>query len=124
SATHNANPDLFSVYAATNPTGASVTLMVLNKDPVNAAQTTFTLNGFTPAQVTPYTLSMASPNSIVAGLSQAWSSTLTFAPYSATLLVINGAATNQPAVEWSLNPATVMVPASGSVTLNPKLLAG
>ena len=124
SATHNADPDLFSVYAATVPGGTSVTLMVLNKDPVNAAQTTFALNGFTPSQVIAYTLSTASPNSIVAGTSHAWSSTMTFAPYSATLLVISGTATNQPAVEWKLNPGTIMVPAGGSVTLNPKLLLG
>ena len=124
SATHDANPDLFSVYAATVPGGASVTLMVLNKDPVNAAQATFALNGFTPAQVTSYTLSTASPSSIVAGSTQTWSSAMTFAPYSATLLVVTGAATNQPAVEWKLNPAATMVPAGGSATLNPKLLLG
>ena len=124
SATHNADPDLFSVYAATNPGGASLTLMVVNKDPVNAAQTTFALNGFTPSQATAYTLSMASPNSIVAGSSQAWASTMTFAPYSATLLVISGSAANPPAVEWDLNPDTIMVPAGGSVSLRPKLLLG
>lgn len=124
SATHNANPDLFSVYAATVAGGGTTTVMVLNKDPLNAAQTNFTLNGFTPAQVTSYTLSMASPNSIVASASQAWSSTMSFAPYSATLLVISGTPTNQPAVEWNLNPSAIMVPAGGSVTLSPKLLAG
>jgi hypothetical protein len=124
SATHNANPDLFSVYAGTFPGGALQTIVVINKDPVNVAQTTFTLNGFTPTQVTAYTLSMASPNTIVAGAAQAWSSTLTFQPYSATLLQISGTATNQPTLEWGLNPNTIMVPAGGSVTLNPKLLAG
>jgi hypothetical protein len=60
----------------------------------------------------------------VAGSTQAWSSTMTFAPYTATLLVVTGSATNQPAVEWGLNPATIMVPASGSVTLSPKLTNG
>ena len=123
SATHNANPDLFSVYAATVPSGALETITVLNKDPVNAAQTTFTLNGFTPSQVTAYTLSTASPNSIVVGATHAWSSTMTFPPYSVTLLQVNGTAT-PPAVEWGLNPATIMVPANGSVTLSPKLLTG
>jgi hypothetical protein len=48
SATHDADPGLFSIYAATNSAGNSLTLMIVNKDPVNAAQTTFTLNGFTP----------------------------------------------------------------------------
>jgi hypothetical protein len=124
SATHNANPDLFSVYAATNPGGASMTLMVLNKDPVNAAQTTFALNGFTPSQVTTYTLSnTGAPYSIVAGASQAWSSTMTFAPYTATLLVISGSST-PPASEWDLNPDTTMVSASGTTTLAPKLTSG
>lgn len=124
SATHDGNPDLFSVYAATVVGGATTTLMVLNKDPVNAVQTTFTINGFTPSQVTPYTLSMSSPGSIVAGGTQAWSSSMTFAPYSATLLVVSGTEINPPAVEWNLNPASITVPAGGSATLNPKLRAG
>ena len=34
-ATHNANPNLFSTYAALNSTGTTLTIMVLNKDPVN-----------------------------------------------------------------------------------------
>src|SRR5437899_3390174 len=50
-ATHDSSPGLFSVYAATNASGTSLTLMVVNKDPLNAAQTTFGLNGFTPSQV-------------------------------------------------------------------------
>jgi Glycoside hydrolase family 44 len=91
SATHNADSNLFSVFAATNASGNSMTVMVLNKDPNNAAQTSFTWNGFTPAQVTTYTLSQASPAAIVAGSSQAWSSTMTFQPYTATLLVIREA---------------------------------
>jgi hypothetical protein len=123
SAAHDASPDLFSVYAATNPGGASLTLIVVNKDPVNAAQTTFALNGFTPSQVTSYTLSAASPNNIVPGSSQAWSSTMTFAPYSATMLVVTGSTANPPAVEWDLNPDTIMVPAGGTVTLAPRLLS-
>src|SRR5207248_1701680 len=106
SATHNADPGLFSVYAATNASGTSMTLMVVNKDPVNSAKTAFTLNGFTPSQVKSYTLSTASPNTIVAGTSQAWSSPMTFAPYSATLLVITGTTASLPAAEWDLNPDT------------------
>lgn len=123
SATHNADPNLFSVYAATAPGGASATIMVLNKDPVNSAQTTFALNGFTPSQVTTYTLSTGSPTSLVAGTTHAWSSTMTFAPYTATLLVISGSST-PPASEWDLNPDTTMVPASGTTTLAPKLTSG
>jgi Glycoside hydrolase family 44 len=124
SATHNATPDLFSVYASTNVSGTSLTLMVVNKDLVNAAKTTFTLNGFAPSQVKTYTLSTASPTSIVVGSTQAWSSSMTFQPYSATLLVITGSTASQPAAEWDLNPDTIMVPAGGSVTLNPRLISG
>src|SRR6266568_748498 len=98
-------------------------MMVVNKDPVNTAQTTFALNGFTPSQVTSYTLSSASPNSIVAGSAQAWSSTRTFAPYSATLLVLTGSTPSVPASEWDLNPDTITVPAGGSATLHPKILS-
>ncbi len=56
SATHNANPSLFSTYAALNSTGTSLTIMVLNKDPANSAQVQFTTTGFTPTNVTTYTL--------------------------------------------------------------------
>lgn len=123
SATHNADPNLFSVYAATNAGGNSMTVMVLNKDPNNAAQTTFSFSGFTPSQVTTYTLSQSSPNSIVAGTAQTWTSPMTFQPYTATLLVISGTST-PPSSEWDLNPDTTMVAAGGSLTLAPKLVSG
>src|SRR5207248_8358945 len=80
SANHDADPALFSVYGATNPAGTSLTLVVVNKDPSNAAQTTLSLSGFTPSQVTTDTLSQSSQNSIVAGSSHAWSSVMTFQP--------------------------------------------
>ena len=124
SAGHNANPSLFSVYAATNSAGNSLTLMVINKDPSNAAKVTFNLTGFTPSQVKTYTLSPASPNSIVAGASHAWSSQMTFQPYSATLLVVTGSTSNLPPSEWDLNPDAIMAPAGGSVTLSPRLISG
>jgi Glycoside hydrolase family 44 len=124
SAGHNANPSLFSVYAATNPAGNSLTLAVINKDPSNAAKVTFNLTGFTPSQVKTYTLSSASPNSIVAGASQAWSSQMTFQPYSATLLIVTGNTSNLPPSEWDLNPDAIMAPANGSVTLSPRLISG
>lgn len=123
SATHNGDPNLFSVYAATNQSGNSMTVMVLNKDPNNTAQTSFSFSGFTPSQVTTYTLSQSSPNSIVAGTPQAWASPMTFQPYTATLLVISGTST-PPASEWDLNPDTTMVAAGGSVALSPKLTSG
>jgi len=49
---------------------------------------------------------------------------MTFAPYSATLLVITGPTPSLPAAEWDLNPDTIMVPAGGTVSLHPKLISG
>ena len=124
SATHNADPNLFSTYAALNSTGTTLTIMVLNKDPGNAAQVQFTTNGFTPSSVTTYTLSQSSPAQIVASASQSWSSTQTFAPYTATLLVVTGSMNTAPVSEWELNPDTTMVAAGGTVTLAPQITSG
>jgi len=121
---HNGNPNLFSTYAALNSSGTVLTIMVLNKDPGNLAQVTFATNGFTPASETSYTLSQSLPTSIVAGSSQTWSATQTFAPYTATLLVVSGTQNNVPAAEWDLNPDTTMVAAGGTVTLNPAVTSG
>ncbi len=123
-ATHNANPNLFSTYAALNSTGTTLTIMVLNKDPVNAAQVTFTTTGFTPTNVTTYTLSQSSPSSIVAGASKAWPSSMTFAPYTATLLVASGSMASTPASAWDLGPDTMMVAANGTATLHPIIITG
>jgi glycosyl hydrolase family 44 len=124
SATNNGDPNLFSSYAAVNAGGTTVTLLFLNKDPKNTAQTQFAFNGFTPSQVTTYTLSQATPTSIVASSPQSWTSNLSFAPYTLTLLVITGTTTKVPAAEWDLNPDTIMVPANGTVTLSPKITSG
>ncbi len=121
---NNGDPNLFSSYAAMNAAGTSMTVMVLNKDPGNNAQVAFTLNGFTPSTVVSYTLSQSSPTKIVASSSGSWSSSMSFAPYTATLLVISGSLTGTPASEWDLNPDTVMVPASGTVILQPKITSG
>lgn len=93
SASHSADPNLFSTYAALDSTGTVLTLMILNKDPQNSAQVQLTLNSFAPQTYASYTLSQASPNSIVTGASQPWTSSLTFAPYTATMLVIRGTST-------------------------------
>ena len=126
SAGHNADPALFSIYASTNVAGNSLTLVVVNKDATNAAQTTLNLNGFTPSQVTTYTLSQSSPHSIVAASPQSWpaNSDLIFQPYTATLLVISGATGSQPAAEWDLNPDTIALPANGTLTIHPRLVSG
>ncbi|HSY90128.1 MAG TPA: glycoside hydrolase family 44 protein [Candidatus Binatus sp.] len=124
SAINNGSPSLFSAYAALNSAGTTLTIMVLNKDPANSAQVQFTTTGFSPSSETTYTLSQASPTSIVASSSQSWSPTQTFAPYTATLLVISGNVTTPPTSEWDLNPDTTMVAASGTVTLAPKITSG
>jgi hypothetical protein len=124
SATHNADPNLFSSYAAMDSTGKTLTMMVVNKDPANGAQVQFALNGFTASSVVSYTLAATAPTTIKASSSAAWSSTMTFAPYTATLLVITGTTATIPATEWDLNPDTIMVSAGGTVTLQPKITSG
>jgi len=121
--TNTGNPNLFSSYAALNSNGTAMTLLVLNKDPQNSANVSFTLTGFTPSSVTTYTLASTVPTAITTA-SSAWSSTLNFAPYTATLLVISGSEASTPASEWDLNPDTTMVAAGGTVTLQPKITSG
>jgi Glycoside hydrolase family 44 len=121
--TNTGDPDLFSSYAALNSTGNILTVMALNKDPNNTTQIQFAVNGFTPQQVTTYTLSSANPTQIVASSTQSWTPTMTFAPYTATLLVVNGTA-QLPGAEWDLNPDTTMVAAGAKVVLHPKLVSG
>ncbi len=121
--TNNGDPNLFSSYAALDPNGKRMTVLVLNKDPSNAVQAHFTTNGFTPSQVTSYTLAVTNPTQIVASNTTAWSSTVTVAPYTATLLVVTGT-TQLPGAEWDLNPDTTMVPAGGTVILQPKATSG
>jgi hypothetical protein len=122
--TNDADPDLFSSYAALNSTGTAMTLLVLNKDPQNAVTTQFAFSGFTPSNVVSYTLTVSAPTAIAASSSHAWSSVITFAPYSATLLVVNGSMAQTPASEWDLNPDVIAVPAGGTVTLQPEITSG
>ncbi|MGB9254665.1 MAG: glycoside hydrolase family 44 protein [Candidatus Korobacteraceae bacterium] len=123
SAVNNGDPDLFSSYASLNSTGNTLTAMVLNKDPSNIAQVQFAFNGFTPSQVTSYTLSSTDPTQIVASGPKSWTSTINLAPYSATLLVITGSA-QVPGAEWDLNPDTTMLAAEGRVVLSPTITSG
>jgi hypothetical protein len=97
--------------------------MVLNKDPGNVANVTFQVNNFSGASCTAYTLSQSSPGAIVSS-SCVWGGSMTFAPYTVTLLVVTRAQASVPAAEWDLNPDTTMVPAGGSVTLNPTITTG
>lgn len=122
--TNNGNPSLFSSYASLDSTGKTMTVIVLNKDPQNTAQTQFAFNGYTPASFVSYSFSSTSSSTITASSQQSWNSTMNFGPYSATLLVITGSSTNTPASEWDLNPDTIMVPPGGAVTLHPRIVSG
>jgi len=124
SATNDGNPNLFSSYAALDSTGTTLTLMVINKSPQAVVQTQFTVNGYTPKEVTTYTLSPKFPNKIVASSQKPWTSARKFAPYTATLLVVTGSMSATPSADWDLNPDTVMVPARGTTTLQPKIVSG
>jgi len=82
------------------------------------------LNGFSASSYTAYTVSSTNPSAIVASASTSWSATQTFAPYSITLLVVSGSQNTAPASEWYLNPDDLMIPASGSGILQPKIMSG
>ena len=121
--TNDGDPNLFSSYAAVDATGKTLTVMVLNKDPKNPVTAQLTTNDFTPSSVVTYTLAANAPTTITKA-TPAWSSTMTFAPYTATLLVITGTSATTPASSWDLNPDTTMVAAGGTVTLQPTITSG
>jgi hypothetical protein len=123
STTNTGDPNLFSSYAALSSTGKTLTLLVLNKDPANTVKGQFAISGFTPQQMTTYTLASTNPTKIVASATTAWSSTMSFTPYSATLIVATGSA-QLPGAEWDLNPDAIMVAAGRKVTLQPKVTSG
>ena len=122
--TNNGSKNLVSSFAAINSVGTTMTVMVLNKAPGSTLTAQFVINGFTPSQFTSYTLGPKNPSTIIISSPQAWSSSLAFAPYTATLLVITGSTAQPPAAEWDLNPDTTMVAANGTVTLAPKIISG
>ena len=124
SAINTANPDLFAAYAATDTAGDTLTLMVINKDPINAASVNFELSGFIPQTMKTYTLSQSSPTAIVASSGKPWSITQTFAPYTATLIIAGGASIRKVADDWDLNPDTLLAPTSSTVTIAPTLTSG
>jgi hypothetical protein len=123
-ASNTGTPALFSSFAALNSTGTTLTIMVVNKDPNNTDAVTFDLTGFNATSYTAYTLASSSSSAIKASVSAAWNANQSFAPYSATLLVITGALAATPASEWDLNPDVIMVPNSGTVTLRPEITSG
>lgn len=116
--THNGDPNLFSSYASAGAGLNTPTIMIINKDPQNSVQVQFTLKDFSPTSYTTYTLTSTYPMGIATSAgSQPWSSTLSFPPYSITLVVINGTFTGASGRGFSLDPDTIMVPAGGSATL-------
>ncbi len=124
SAISNANPNLFTAYAATDSAGETLTLMVINKDPAKQARVTFKLNNFTAKTMKSYNLSQAKPTTIVASKSEPWTDTQTFAPYTATLIVAAGNSIKAVAEDWDLNPDTLLAPLSSEVTIAPTLITG
>lgn len=120
----NVNPDVFVSYAALDTTGKKLTIVVLNKDAGHDADVTFNLAGFSASSYTTYTVASTNPGHIVGSSSTAWSATQSFAANSITLVVVNGNQTAAPASEWYLNPDDLMVPASGTGVLNPKIMSG
>jgi hypothetical protein len=75
----------------------------IEQESAPAVQAQFAINGFTPRQVTAYTLSPNNPTRIVASPPRPWTAVMPFAPYTATLLVVSGTA-QMPSAEWDLNP--------------------
>jgi hypothetical protein len=124
SATNDGNANLFSSYAALDPAGKTLTLMVINKDPQTSVQTQFIVKGFIPKRVTTYTLSPKSPTRIAASSPKGWTSARKLGAYTATLLVATGSLSASPSADWDLNPDTTMVPARGRTTLDPKIVSG
>jgi hypothetical protein len=118
------SPDVFASYAALDATGTTMTIMVLNKDAANNANVTFNLNGFNAGTYTAYTVGSTNPSAITTTASTAWNATQSFAANSITLLVVSGVQPSKPASEWYLNPDDLMVPASGTGILNPKIMSG
>ncbi|ABF40505.1 hypothetical protein Acid345_1503 [Candidatus Koribacter versatilis Ellin345] len=123
SATNNGNSSLFSSYGAIGLNNTQVTLMLINKDPSNAATTTLNIAGFTPTSRKVYQLTTAHPTSITLVSSGAWSSSITVPAYSLTLILANGTMT-APSAEWDLNPDATMVPANGTAILSPNITSG
>ena len=115
---------MFSAYAATDPAGATLTLMVVNKDPANRANVSFEVSGFSPSTMKTYSLSSAAPTTIAASTARPWSAAQSIAPYSATLIVASGKSSHAEAEEWDLNPDTLLAPTSGTVTIAPRLTSG
>ena len=125
-ATNNANPGLFSSFAAVDPNGKRMTVMLVNKNPATTVDASLNLKNFQASGAEAYTV-QAAPGSVTVltaiSASSANASQLTLPPYSATLVVLSGQATADNA-EWALNPDIVMVSAGNTITLQPEITSG
>ena len=124
SAANSADPNLFSSFAATDASGTSLTVLLVNKSPTDKVLAAVALPNFTASTVTTYTLDVTNPQNIVASSPKSWTGLWTLAPYSATLLVLTGQTSPAPSVEWDLNPDTVMVSANATYDLHPHIVSG
>ena len=123
--TNDANPSLFSSYAALDPTGNDADGDGAEQGSAEYGAAQFALTGFNATsfdELHAIGIERLDHDHGVgfAGLVASQS----FAPYSATLLVISGSLATAPASDWDLNPDTIMVPTGGTVTLQPKITSG
>lgn len=114
-----------STFAAVDTDAQRLTLMVVNKSPADELAATLNIQNFSPAQVATYAITAADPGQIVSTPAAAFNASMTFPPYSVTLVVLTGQGT-APAAEWSLGtslaptatpwmpPAVAMVSAGGT----------
>lgn len=127
SVTNTGDPNLFSTYAATSADGLTVTLMVVNKGPNNTASVGLNLGLLygLPNSITTYSLAASSPSAIAIATPPI-TPVMNFPPYSATLLVMTfpHGHVNPPQSEWDLNPDTIVIPAGGTATLQPRITSG
>ena len=115
-ASHNGDPNLFSVFASVSAGLSTPKIMVINKDPQNSALVQFTLKDFNPTAFNTYTLSAAYPVGLAASPSQSWTSAQYFPPNSATLIVMTGGSFGGGSSGFHISPDSMMVPAGGTVT--------
>ena len=108
-----------STFAAIDPNAQRLTLMVVNKSPGNALAATLNFQHFSPSQVVTYAVTAGDPSQIVATPAAAFSPSMTFPPYSATLVVLTGQGT-PVGNEWSLNPS--LAPAATPWTPAPVMM--
>ncbi len=125
-ATNSADPGLFSSFAAVDPNGKRMTIMLVNKSPSMIVNASLNLKNFQASSAEAYMVQGAA-GSVTALTSIAASSVntsqITLPPYSATMVVLAGQATANTA-EWALNPDIVMVSANNTIALQPSITSG